>query len=236
MKKRAIRMCKDYNEFKAFVDCSHLKPVNRTDMDALFVNRNGGQQMKQVNMNMGYKEIDSILAKLSLGKDTASMSLPVKSKKNTSVPSTSVDLEKEWTLYCTDIDSTLRYLLLSTDKSPSDQGSSVDGIEIPKRLRVSPFDFQRLCRNEVTPYMLGGIITALHYFTKLENIHSPVECVADFISNWLVSISKCGRYELSLNFLNHEEMSSLQSLVKYLDDCDKIDSSISHMVSIISNK
>lgn len=236
MKKRAIRMCKDYNEFKALVDCSHLKPVNRNDMDALFVNKNGSQRMKQVKMNRGYKEVDSILSKLSLGRDTAPMPMPVKSKTNATVPSTSMDLEKEWTLYCKDIDSTLRYLLLSTDKSPSDQRSSVDGIEIPKRLRVSPYDFQRLCRNEVTPFMLGGIITALHYFTKLENIHAHVDCVADFISNWLISISKCGRYELSLNFLNHEEKSSLQSLVKYLDKCDKIDSSISHMVSIVTNK
>lgn len=244
MKKRAIHICKDYSEFKAFVSCSHLKPVNSSDMDSLFVNRKGGRRRmesdentKQVKMNRGYKEIDSIFAALPLEKDATSLTLPIKSKKNaTKIPSTSMDLEKEWTSYCTNSESTLRYLLLSTEESPRYQVPSLDDISLPESPRISPNNFQRLCRYEITPIMLGGIVTALCYLTKLKIANDVPERVTEFVSNWLISITKCGRYELSLNFLSNEEKSSLRSIVKYVGDSGKIDSSISHMMSMLTNE
>jgi hypothetical protein len=240
MKKRAIHICKDYSEFKAFVSCSHLKPVNSSDMDSLFVTRKGGRRgtgSNQVKMNRGYKEIDSIFAAPPLEKDTVSLTSPIKSKKNaTKIPSTSMDLEKEWTSYCKNIESTLRYLLLSTEESPRYQVPSLDDISLPESPRISPKNFQRLCRYEITPIMLGGIVTALCCLTKLKIADNFPERVAEFVSHWLISITKCGRYELSLNFLSNEEKSSLRSLVKYVGDSGKIVESISHMMSILKNE
>mmetsp|Transcript_28863 Transcript_28863/g.33543 ORF Transcript_28863/g.33543 Transcript_28863/m.33543 type:complete len:418 (-) Transcript_28863:163-1416(-) len=41
MKKKAILTSKDYDEFKNFVSCSQLKPVNGSEMGQLFVQRSG---------------------------------------------------------------------------------------------------------------------------------------------------------------------------------------------------
>ena len=53
MKKRACKVAGSYDEFKAMVDCAHLKTVNRQEIDSLRAVKPGWKKGKSTNNGIG---------------------------------------------------------------------------------------------------------------------------------------------------------------------------------------
>lgn len=180
MKKRAIHMSKDYDEFKNFVACSQLKPVPSHDMGQLFVAR------RTKNHHQCTNKVSSPIASLPLlggnhnssththGQKSRTDDMPdppeTQPKRGDVPPTNAMELEREWKLCCVSARDTLGYLTTPNSAlvmfCPLSNDESIRTLDygFAERLRIEPEKVsQSLCRVEMDATIFGDILEALHY-------------------------------------------------------------------------
>jgi len=188
MKKRAVHMSKDYDEFKNFVACSQLKAVPHSEMNQLFVGGNAPQVINEGSRNLNKAcpsdKTDSAfegcadLLKLSTKsrERTHEKRKPKKTggassilKKEMKIPRSPMELQREWKIYCCSPEATIHYLLATEAPTLSDHESRNCCLDIcvPTALRIIP---EELCRTifrvEIDPFIFEDIIMALHHLSS----------------------------------------------------------------------
>jgi len=254
MKKKAIHMSKNYDEFKSFVACSNLQPVQRNEMSQLFMPREyNNSLMKQTRPNKlsnSFSELDQATKKLLNGlrissneNQDASIIPIVSAARNrtnsitnslslTNVPSTFLELEKQWRYYCTSVESTLQYILLSTDvtENHDDNNSMVKyPLFIPTSLRLCPeYVCCKLCKMEMSSEMFGDLIAALFHLLKdsttyeietstvVEKNHEIIQSCILFAYKWIKCLPKSGGFDLNIAFLNQKQKQFVVSIFQLL--------------------
>ena len=242
MKKRAVHISKDYDEFKNFVAASELKPVSSSEMGQLFVQGRQGQGSTAMYTGNGMTrrsvvpniiasntrtERDSaFLYNLALPLEFENISIEKKNKnqkkackaKCPAVPKKATDLEREWKRCCKTPISTLNYLLLPSDSTSSSVTEEVSEMQsiIPSDLRLRPERVAELCKIEINANLMEDILEALgHYASRLTLIfkdndatirnksvlETPSAAPWNFIYKWMLSLTKSGRFDLNLDFL-----------------------------------
>jgi len=180
MKKRAIHMSKDYEEFKNFVACSELNPVKRSEMSKLFQkeafsltsNRPQNKACTEYGFDNGVAllvglDTDSSIKNIMIRQDGFQSSRVSQSAtRRESPPNTVMELEKEWRLNCRTSHETSRYLLapagscVPVEKSSDDDSKAF--LVVPQVLRILPKDIcSNVCKAEMNADIFGGIIQAL---------------------------------------------------------------------------
>eukprot|EP00816_Leptocylindrus_hargravesii_P013737 CAMPEP_0196804696 /NCGR_PEP_ID=MMETSP1362-20130617/4368_1 /TAXON_ID=163516 /ORGANISM="Leptocylindrus danicus, Strain CCMP1856" /LENGTH=204 /DNA_ID=CAMNT_0042177165 /DNA_START=51 /DNA_END=662 /DNA_ORIENTATION=+ len=125
MKKRAIHSSKDYDEFRAFVACSHLKPLKGNEMSQLLQPGKGAAPLalKQPSMVRKGKKFNR--------RNERSCKKLVKSA-NEEFPSSAADtcmkFQRDWDRYCSTIDKRIQYLRLFP--SPITAAKSIFSVEM----------------------------------------------------------------------------------------------------------
>ena len=195
MKKRAIHISKNYDEFKNFVACSNLQPVQRHEMNQLFISTETQHAMNRNRPNKVFNsssEMDQTSKKLLEGLRITSTSNSTSATEQSSsqvctrtscdlsskVPETLMEFEKEWRYFCTSVDATLQYILLPLGSTNYvyDKGNFF----VPIKLRLCPdYVCCKLCKVEMNSGIFGELLQALRYLLEVSEgyrvDHSIVE-------------------------------------------------------------
>jgi hypothetical protein len=252
MKKRAIHMSKNYDEFKSFVACSNLQPVKRDEMSQLFTSTESRISMNQNRPNKvlnSSSEIDrttkKLLEGLGINSSTSnkqqsstiiqsSQRRPGSSMDLSKVPTTFMELEKEWRYFCTTVDTALQYILLPI-------GSSINSMEkshfsVPVNLRLCPeYVCCKLCKVEMSSSIFGDLIVALYSFLESSDqgertkdyISSDEDICKDdanatqssilFVFQWIKYLRQAGGFDLNIAFLTDNQKRLLGKLFEIMD-------------------
>ena len=145
-------------------------------------------------------------------------------------PKNAMEFEKEWNLYRHSSYHIMKYLTLSYDDQIQEAvamvNNMVDPLDIPNQLRIVPeYISQSIFKVEINPIILGEIIEALEHY--LQSKPTTDETMISFVYRWIKGLSKCGRFELNLDFLTKKQKDCVASI---LDTLGKhiIDSHDSH--------
>lgn len=207
MKKRAIHMSKDYDEFKSFVSCSQLKPVPSHEMGQLFVARRTENQQHhrarsgRVNPSCT-RTAPSVISSMVSSPFTTDGSSRV-GETSREIPTNVAQLEREWKRYCGSPADTLSYITMpvSAILCPS----SVLDSGFTERLRISPEQIsQSLCRVEMDATVFGDILEALDCLLSAEfdNIRDEAR---SFTHRWMLALPHSGRFRINVAFLSKKQ-------------------------------
>ncbi len=255
MKKRAVHMSRDYDEFKNFVSASQLKPVQSSEMGELFVQRqlSNFYSTKPCSKRRGPNKVckekkknflrdfhdPSKFGAISIT-DSKRNQQSLKAKQST-VPRNASELEREWRKWCKSPSSTLEYLFLPFDFSGNVSTEDLTSEEVkeshsvPIDLRLSPESVARLCTIEMDLYIMESVLEALHYYitvllgtdhdsTKesatrdIQNVEGIQTCVVtwEFVYRWMMSFTKCGRFDLNVDFMEAKHKNLISSILGHL--------------------
>ncbi len=249
MKKRAVHMSQDYNEFKSFVAASQLKPVPSSEIGQLFVQRQKSttetvESYRQTRPNKVclekdktfFHDFDTSLRfdQKSAGRKNDKCVAKQSVSKKTSGPRNAAELGREWRKWCKTPPSTLKYLMLSSGSTPEisteevTRDGKIVGLTAPNNLRLTPESFSGKCKVEIESSMMEAILEALHFYTttfhgtsndcKDRSISGSEYIIPwDFIYRWMISLTKCGRFDLNVDFLEAKHRVFVCSILTKLD-------------------
>jgi hypothetical protein len=260
MKKRAVHMSHDYNEFRNFVAASQLKPVQSSEMGQLFVQQQStrssncavSKSRSRIGPNKVCREKDNQIIhdfdlpskfdRMSIHKKKNGHGLKTLDTTKHSAPRNAMELEREWRKWCKTPVSTLKYLLLPSGSLPAKMSVEELTVEeekhipvVPTDLRLSPETVARFCRVEMDSSMMEAVLEALHYYMSLilckdlgnskgstdDIIHSTSGSISiapwNFIYMWIMSITKCGRFDLNVDFFEAKHNNFISSTLKNLE-------------------
>ena len=224
---------KDYDEFKNFVSVSQLAPISGSEMGQLFVQRqhsSSGDSMKRSGPNKICKDFQSDLQNIYEFESTSKMqSLSLESKRRNKqkgkMPRNAMEFEREWR-QCWSSNSpvnALKYLLLPKggDLAGIILGHDDDGREnvestlsVPKELRLSPERIAELHKIEMDATTMEQIIESLHLFIELRVPSNEGD--ASFLRRWMISLTKCGRFSLNVEFLETKHTNLILGIMEYI--------------------
>jgi len=199
MKKRAIHSSKDYDEFRAFVACSHLKPVKGNELSLLLQPGKGTAPLALKQPTMVSKGKNK-----SNRRNERSCKKLVKSA-NDKFPSSAADtcmkFQRDWDRYCSTTEKRIQYLRLFP--SPIMAAKSIFSVEM---------DAIVMC----------DIINALSMLMSGDEYDSLFEdnnCTSmkDFVLEWVFAISECGRFEFNVAFFGADEKRALNQIFSWLN-------------------
>ena len=186
------------------------------------------------------------------GKITTTTTMKKEKKKkqcSSLAPTNAMELEREWRKLklCKSPSSTLRYLLLPANANANANASTTETpmVLIPKKLRLTPESAAALCKIEMESSMMGDILQALDYFISVSTKPSTICTVPasgsgsasvkstetenetetepwNFVYRWMKSLTKCGRFDLNVEFFEHHQKIIIASIFKYLEECINI--------------
>ena len=147
-----------------------------------------------------------------------------RNKQNGKTPSNAMEFEREWR-QCWSSNSSvnaLKYLLLPKGGDLAgiilghdDYRENVEGdLFVPKELRLSPERIAEIHRIEMDANMMEQIIESLHHFIELRV--SSNEGDASFLRRWMISLTKCGRFSLNVEFLEAKHTNLILGIMEYL--------------------
>jgi len=245
MKKRAVHLSKDYDEFKNFVSVSQLAPVSSSEIGQLFVQRRqspGGDSLKRFGPNKICKDLQSDLHNIYEFESTPKMqSLSLESKRRNTkqksdktakqkkgkTPRNAMEFEREWR-QCWSSNSpvnAMKYLLLPKGgiltgiilgHHGKDKVEGNGKLFVPKELRLSPEVIADIHKIEMDANTMEQIIESLHLFIELSSSEVYSVTVASFLRRWMVSLTKCGRFFLNVEFLEAKHKNLILGIMEYL--------------------
>ena len=240
---------KDYDEFKNFVACSQQKAVPRSEMNQLFHGNSSTAASRKANKVCFQNEknaLQDLYTSLSFSTNTKkikkkSKMLSFPSKSYPKRPRSSMDLEREWKVFCNSPEETLRYLMIPASSSleleMQQLKKSNSGMLVPKKLRIEPEEVPRsLCQVEIAASIMGAIIEALFYLasSNMKSVFAKesdaVEIndwcatnqaemvhIQNFVYRWMSALVECGRFSLNLEFLSEGQKHSIVSIFRFLE-------------------
>eukprot|EP00956_Cyclotella_meneghiniana_P037450 scaffold138973_cov22-Cyclotella_meneghiniana.AAC.1 len=131
------------------------------------------------------------------------------------------DFVREWEKQCKSPEATVAFLTRIRNSDTSDSG-------MQKRLVLSP---KHTCNEYfstgIDSEILGNIVEGLHLLLRseqlsynceqcLQNIEACKSNVLEFSASWLEALVECGRFGLSVSFLNSEQAKKLREVLEVI--------------------
>lgn len=204
-------------------------------MGQLFVQRQqsrSGDSLTRFGPNKICKDFQSDLHNIYEFESTSKMqSLSLESKRRNTrtgkTPRNAMEFEREWR-QCWSSNSpvnALKYLLLPKGGNlagiilGNDGKEKVEGkLFVPEELRLSPERIAEIHRIEMDANTMEQIIESLHLFLGLSSNEGDAYSVTvvSFLRRWMISLTKCGRFSLNVEFLDANHKHLLLGIMEYL--------------------
>jgi len=152
------------------------------------------------------------------------------------VPRNALEFEREWR-QCWAAGSpatALKYLLLPKGEKlgsifdchehGTKEAANRSNLTVPKELRLSPEDIVKLHKIEMNSTTMEEIIEILYFYiapfvTSAENpiVDSSCMMASSFVYRWMTSLTKCGRFSLSIQFFDAKHKALTHSILRLLE-------------------
>jgi len=253
MKKRAIRIAPSYDDFKAMVACSHLKTLNRKEIEDLKTSKRGWQKGKINDMNNNAiileKEIQSMQRIINCDLDIIDTTKFIK-------PKNPMEFERDWRRLPKDMDNKVKYLIkvgnkrvksllekdgnaeifeqvlyvvlyASTIQNEEISDENVDNSELIKEVDKLEISSTSSSITTTTTTTTIAITTDQENDVNNKNNNNNNNNKKMNAIKWLISISTYTNFDLMMRFMSTE---IVPSIIDYLNEVSNKDEQINNAI------
>jgi len=202
---------KDYNEFKAFVSCSHLQPLQSKDLASLI---QPGANVRGIPYNHVARSTRD-----HRNSDVKAQPNFASSLAGQSAPSSISQMERDWKRKCSTISD--KYNYLRNEISPVlFSSTSMFGRTTLDPTLMSDILHVLWCAYHKTSFLEKGESSENH--TREGSAHKSTPLVGDetcnFVYLWMDALSKCGRFSLNLSFLAKDTLKEIADMILFMSN------------------
>lgn len=235
MKKRAIRIAPSYDDFKAMVACSHLKTLNRKEIEDLKTSKRGWQKNKINDSNNNAiileKEIQSMQKVINCDLEI----IDTKFIK----PKNPMEFERDWRRLPKDMDHKVKYLIKVGSKRVKSLLEKDGNAEIFEQvlyviLYASTLQNEDISDENVDNFELIKAVDELEVNTTNSTTYKTDQNNMDNKNNdkkmnaikWLVTISTYTNFDLMMRFMSSDVVQSIIDILSVVSEKDDINNAL----------
>lgn len=210
MKKKAIRSCGSYDEFRHMVSCANLKTVSRKELESLGTEKRGWSKAGASSKGKTRSRVPSVKTELDVN-------APLRS------PSTQSEFERDWRR-CKEDDTMIKYLsLVGASRFPSLFRIELEPLILGQIIAL----LARGLDNGALPAVEPAAPSVPETNDGEDSISSCVaensKCAEEICAIWLEAIAQTGRFSLNVHFLGEASTTVTRQLLDRLQTVEAED-------------
>jgi len=180
---------KNYEEFRAFVACSDLKPVPRSHISDLFQASSSKIQQRAFTQK---------LKKKTMGFGTTEPLSPP-SRQLIRKPRNALEFQRDWRRHCPTLEQKAQYLTA----------------KIGSKFRIDPFrDITKIFKSDLDCDVMHEIFDTLKFIAS----NADDRPTASFIYQWMHTLTTCDRFYLHISFSSTAQKQTICFLCNFLHE------------------